>query len=182
MASNSKPMNPKRKARLYMVLFLLAGVAVTVSLALVALSENLNMFYPPDKVVNGEAPIDRVIRAGGMVKDGSVQRGRDLAVRFTLTDHAGSDFDVHYQGILPDLFREGQGILVQGKLNSQRQFEAQEVLAKHDENYMPPELAKMKDEIEAKGANSDEPVPMEPKEMPLPPLAPASSAFSKGTS
>ena len=137
-------MHPKRKARLYLVLFLVAGVGVTVGLTLLALNENLNLFYPPDKVVSGEAPTGRVIRAGGMVKDGSLYRGDDLAVRFTLTDHAGSDFTVRYQGILPDLFREGQGILVQGKLSAERVFEAQEVLAKHDENYMPPELADMK--------------------------------------
>jgi len=136
-------MNPKRKSRLFLVLFLLAGVGATVALMLLALNENLNLFYPPDRVANGDAPIDRVIRAGGMVKDGSVVRGEDLAVRFVLTDHAGSEFTVHYQGILPDLFREGQGILVQGKLDTAQRFTAQEVLAKHDENYMPPELAEM---------------------------------------
>ena len=146
-------MHPKRKSRLYLVLFLLAGVGVTVGLVLLALSENLNLFYPPDKVVNGEAPLDRMIRAGGMVKEGSVVRGEDLQVEFVLTDHAGSEFSVSYAGILPDLFREGQGILVQGKLDANRLLVAQEVLAKHDENYMPPELA----EMEQKTSKPDSP-------------------------
>lgn len=136
-------MHPKRKSRLFLVLFLLAGVGITVGLVLLALNENLNLFYPPDKVVNGEAPLDRLIRAGGMVKEGSVVRGQDLEVEFVVTDHAGSEFTVRYAGILPDLFREGQGILVQGKLDANRSLMAQEVLAKHDENYMPPELAEM---------------------------------------
>lgn len=140
-------MHPKRKSRLFLVLFLLAGVGITVGLVLLALSENLNLFYPPAKVVNGEAPLDRMIRAGGMVKEGSVQRGQDLTVEFVLTDHAGSEFTVSYAGILPDLFREGQGILVQGKLDANRSLVAQEVLAKHDENYMPPELAELEPQM-----------------------------------
>ena len=140
-------MHPKRKSRLFLVLFLIAGVGVTVGLVLLALNENLNLFYPPVKVVNGEAPLDRMIRAGGMVKEGSVQRGQDLAVEFVLTDHAGSEFSVRYAGILPDLFREGQGILVQGKLDANRLLVAQEVLAKHDENYMPPELAELQTKV-----------------------------------
>ena len=137
-------MNPKRRNRLVVLLFLLTGAAVTVGLTLAALNENLNLFYPPDKVVSGEAPTGTHIRAGGMVMDGSVARGANgLDVSFMLTDYEGSEFEVRYSGILPDLFREGQGVLVQGELAPDGVFHAQEVLAKHDENYMPPELAGM---------------------------------------
>ena len=138
-------MNATRRNRLLAVAFLVLGAGVTAGFVLKALNENINLFYPPDKVVDGSAPLDTRIRAGGMVETGSVLRsGGDLTVRFTLTDHAGSAFDVTYQGILPDLFREGQGILVAGKLGADGVFAADEVLAKHDENYMPPELAKLK--------------------------------------
>ncbi len=134
-------MNPKRRNRLLIVLFLVAGSGVTLALVLVALNDNLNLFYPPDQVVGGEAPVNTPIRAGGMVLDGSVERADDgLGVAFILTDYQGSEFTVAYSGILPDLFREGQGILVQGRLDAEGVFQAREVLAKHDENYMPPEL------------------------------------------
>ena len=134
-------MNPKRRNRLLVVLFLVAGSGVTLALVLVALNDNLNLFYPPDQVVGGEAPVNTPIRAGGMVLDGSVERADDgLGVAFILTDYQGSEFTVAYSGILPDLFREGQGILVQGRLDAEGVFQAREVLAKHDENYMPPEL------------------------------------------
>lgn len=135
-------MNPTRRARLQAVSFIVVGAALTVALVLFALRENINMFYEPAKIASGEAPTGTRIRAGGMVEEGSVVRSGDsLDVRFVLTDHAGSDFTVSYAGILPDLFREGQGILVQGQLGPDRTFVAEEVLAKHDENYMPPELA-----------------------------------------
>ncbi|MEZ5557227.1 MAG: cytochrome c maturation protein CcmE [Pseudomonadales bacterium] len=138
-------MHPKRRNRLAIVLFLLAGAGITVSLVLLALNENLNLFYPPDQIVSGGAPTDTRIRAGGMVEDGSVRRSaHDLNVEFVVTDHQGSEFTVRYAGILPDLFREGQGILVQGQLGADGVFHADEVLAKHDENYMPPELADMR--------------------------------------
>ncbi len=134
-------MNPKRKNRLYLIGFLLLAVSGSVAALMLAMEENLNMFYPPEKVVSGEAPADQVIRAGGMVLPGSVERDPEsLKVRFTLTDYKQAEFDVVYEGILPDLFREGQGILVKGKLDEERLFVAQEVLAKHDENYMPVEL------------------------------------------
>lgn len=137
-------MNPKRKSRLYLALFLLVAVAGTTAALMVAMEENINMFYPPDQVVDGTAPLERTIRAGGMVKDGSVSRDPEsLQVEFTITDHLGSDFIVSFTGILPDLFREGQGIIVQGELDQQGKFMAREVLAKHDENYMPPELMDM---------------------------------------
>lgn len=137
-------MHPKRRNRLLVVSFILVGAGATLALVLSALGENLNLFYPPDQVVSGAAPIDTRIRAGGMVKEGSVRRTSDsLEVAFTLSDLAGSDFVVRYSGILPDLFREGQGILVQGQLHADGHFAADEVLAKHDENYMPPELAEL---------------------------------------
>lgn len=137
-------MNPKRRNRLIVVLFLFVGAGATVALALMALNDNLNLFYPPDQIVSGAAPVATQIRAGGMVRDGSVERdGNELDVRFVLTDYAGADFEVRYSGILPDLFREGQGVLVLGELGRDGVFQAREVLAKHDENYMPPELADM---------------------------------------
>lgn len=137
-------MNPKRRNRLLLVLFLLTGAGITVGLTLAALNENLNLFYPPDQIVGGEAPVGARIRAGGMVMDGSVTRADNgLDVHFVLTDHEGSNFEVVYSGILPDLFREGQGVLVHGELGPDGVFRADQVLAKHDETYMPPELADM---------------------------------------
>jgi cytochrome c-type biogenesis protein CcmE len=136
-------MNPKRRSRLLVVIFLLAGASATVALLLVALNDNINLFYPPDQIVGGEAPVGKPIRAGGMVLDGSVKRGDGLDVSFVLTDYKGSEFEVRHSGILPDLFREGQGILVQGELTEGGFFHARQVLAKHDETYMPPELAGM---------------------------------------
>jgi len=148
-------MNSTRRNRLLIVLFLLAGAGVTLGLTLAALNENLNLFYPPDQIVGGEAPTAVRIRAGGMVMDGSVARGDNgLDVSFVLTDYEGSEFEVRYSGILPDLFREGQGVLVQGELGADGVFRAQEVLAKHDENYMPPELAGMH-EGRAKGTEEN---------------------------
>ncbi|HTK96680.1 MAG TPA: cytochrome c maturation protein CcmE [Pseudomonadales bacterium] len=137
-------MHPVRRNRLFAVAFLLVGVAVTVMLVMRALNENINLFYPPGEVVSGKAPVGPRIRAGGMVKDGSLQRASDgLEVRFVVTDLAGSDFIVVYNGILPDLFREGKGVLATGHLGADGVFKADEVLAKHDENYMPPELKGM---------------------------------------
>ncbi len=109
-----------------------------------ALSETMDAFYPPADIVNGKAPVERRIRAGGMVKDGSVVREPDsVAVSFILSDLAGSEYEVRYVGILPDLFREGQGIMATGRMTAGGYFAADEVLAKHDENYMPRELEGM---------------------------------------
>ena len=122
-----------------MVLALVVGVGVAVALILMALSENINHFYDPSQVVAGEAPQNHTFRIGGMVVDGSVQREEgSLKVRFDLTDYK-EQVTVSYEGILPDLFREGQGIVAIGKL-SNNLFVAEEVLAKHDENYMPAEV------------------------------------------
>ena len=143
-------MNPVRKQRLYIALFLLVVVSGTATALMLALQQDINLFYPPDQVASGEAPRDVRIRAGGMVLEGSVERSQsDLSVQFVLTDRANAEFAVRYKGILPDLFREGQGIVVQGKINGDGVFIADEVLAKHDENYMPPELMDMNAEANA---------------------------------
>ncbi|MEX0292908.1 cytochrome c maturation protein CcmE [Pseudomonas putida] len=135
-------MNPQRKKRLFLILGLLVGVAVAVGFALSALQQNINLFYTPTQIANGEAPLDTRIRAGGMVEKGSLQRSGDsLDVRFVVTDFNKS-VPITYRGILPDLFREGQGIVALGKLNAEGVVVADEVLAKHDEKYMPPEVTK----------------------------------------
>ena len=134
-------MHRQRRNRLLAVVLVLLGATTAVALMLLAANENLNLFYPPAEVVGGAAPVGVGIRAGGMVLEGSVARAPDsLDVSFTLTDRQGAEFRVAYTGILPDLFREGQGILVRGQLDVDGMFQAVEVLAKHDENYMPPEL------------------------------------------
>ena len=144
-------MNTRRRNRLVAAVFLVGGTAVTAALVLTALDESVNLFYPPERVVSGDAPAGVTIRAGGMVAAGSVAHDASgLGVSFVLTDYQGSDFTVRHVGILPDLFREGQGILVTGELDGDRVFQASQVLAKHDENYMPPELAGM-----AEAATSD---------------------------
>ena len=132
-------MNPKRKQRLLIVLGLVSGLGIAVGLIMFALSQNINLFFTPTQIAKGEAPSAQMIRVGGMVADGTVDRDpQSLKVAFDVTD-----FDhkvrVTYEGILPDLFREGQGVVVQGRIRS-GQFVASEVLAKHDENYMPPEV------------------------------------------
>ena len=133
-------MNPVRKKRLFIILAILAGVGVAVTLALSALQENINLFYTPTQIAAGEAPEGTRIRAGGMVEEGSVQRTNDsLTVTFRVTDYAEA-VTIQYQGILPDLFREGQGIVALGRVNADGVLVADEVLAKHDENYMPPEV------------------------------------------
>ncbi|MFE1812645.1 cytochrome c maturation protein CcmE [Metapseudomonas otitidis] len=135
-------MNPIRKKRLFIILAILAGVGIAVALALSALQQNINLFYTPTQIANGEAPQDTRIRAGGMVAEGSVKRAGDsLDVEFVVTDFAKS-VTIRYHGILPDLFREGQGIVALGKLDGQGVLVADEVLAKHDEKYMPPEVTK----------------------------------------
>ncbi|MBA4689357.1 MAG: cytochrome c maturation protein CcmE [Pseudomonas sp.] len=133
-------MNPVRKKRLFIVLAILAGVGIAVSLALSALQQNINLFYTPSQIAAGEAPEGTRIRAGGLVEEGSVKRTNDsLSVAFRVTDGAQA-ITITYQGILPDLFREGQGIVALGRVNADGVLVADEVLAKHDENYMPPEV------------------------------------------
>ncbi|GAB3481042.1 cytochrome c maturation protein CcmE [Marinomonas epiphytica] len=135
-------MHPIRRKRLYIICALLVVFAAIVGLVLVALQQNVNLFYSPTQIQQGEAPLERRIRAGGVVVKGSVKRSmQDLAVSFSITDYQHT-LKVQYQGILPDLFREGQGVVVQGKLDGQGELVAEQVLAKHDENYMPPEVEK----------------------------------------
>ena len=140
-------MNPRRKSRLSVVLFVLLGVAVASALVLYALRQNIDLFYTPSEVVYGKndnadqkPEVGQRIRVGGMVVAGTVERDpKSLKVRFDLND-IGPSISVEYEGILPDLFREGQGIVAQGILKEPTLLEASEVLAKHDENYVPPEL------------------------------------------
>ena len=134
-------MKPHRRQRLLLIGLMVIGVGIAVTLATRAFNENLMYFFSTSDVVAGKAPEDTLFRIGGMVVEGSVQRPRDdLMVRFELTDYE-KIVVVEYTGILPDLFREGQGIVAKGKLTNQGIFVAEEVLAKHDENYMPPEVA-----------------------------------------
>ena len=133
-------MHPIRKQRLIVVLFVVLFSSAAVGLVVYALSGNINLFYPPAEVARGKAPLGKPIRVGGMVREGSVQRSDgSLAVRFVITDYE-ADVTVQYEGILPDLFDEGQGAVASGQLNEEGVLLASEVLAKHDENYMPPEV------------------------------------------
>jgi cytochrome c-type biogenesis protein CcmE len=133
-------MKPRQK-RLAMVAGGLAVLGIGAALILNAFNSNLVFFYSPSQVAANEAPLNRSFRIGGMVEDGSVQRQADgVSVRFVVTDTARS-IPVVYTGILPDLFKEGKGVVAQGKLGGDGVFRASEVLAKHDENYMPPEAA-----------------------------------------
>ena len=135
-------MKPLRRQRLLLIGLMVLGMGLATAFALRAFNENLMYFFSPSDVKNGKAPALSAFRLGGMVVKGSVQRpDNDLLVQFTLSDFKESVV-VRYRGILPDLFREGQGIVANGQLDDQGRFIAQEVLAKHDENYMPPEVAK----------------------------------------
>ena len=133
-------MTPARKKRLLLILLMVAGIGVGVAFALKALNQNLMFFFSPSDIVAGKAPQNKDFRVGGVVVEGSVKRpGDGLTVEFDLTDNAKT-VTVKYTGILPDLFREGQGIIANGRLDPSGEFVANEVLAKHDENYMPPEV------------------------------------------
>lgn len=133
-------MTPLRRKRLTYVLLLLAGVGLSVFFATQAMKDNLMYFYSTTQLAAGEAPEGARIRLGGLVKEGSVVReAGSIEVRFVLTD-TQTEFPVSFSGILPDLFREGQGIVAHGRLGDGGLFMADEVLAKHDENYMSPEV------------------------------------------
>jgi cytochrome c-type biogenesis protein CcmE len=145
-------MHPVRKQRLYLVLFIALFSSAAIGLVVYALRGNINLFYPPADVVAGLAPVGQPIRVGGMVVEESLQRASDsLAIRFKLTDYQEA-VEVVYVGILPDLFAEGQGAVASGVLNEEGVLEATEILAKHDENYMPPEVAGA---LEASGYDQD---------------------------
>jgi len=133
-------MTPRRR-RMMLVGLIVLGVGAAVAFALTAFQDNLLYFYSPSDVVAGKAPTDRVFRVGGMVPEGSFTRpAGSLEAHFELTDFA-HNVKVSYTGVLPDLFREGQGVIARGRMTDQGVFVAEEVLAKHDENYMPPEVA-----------------------------------------
>ena len=129
-----------RHKRLGFLLMGLVGLGLASWLVLNALDSNLSYFFSPTEVAQDQAPKGRVFRVGGLVEPGSVERGKELTVRFRVTDNAHK-VNVAYTGILPDLFKEGQGVIAQGRLGNDGVFIADEVLAKHDENYMPPEVA-----------------------------------------
>mgnify|MGYP001346436732 CR=1 FL=1 len=133
-------MTPRRQ-RMILIGLVAVGVTISAALALRAFQENLLFFFSPTQVAAGEAPNERVFRLGGMVLKDSIEREPgSLTLSFVVTDYAHS-MPVHYTGVLPDLFGEDQGVVARGKLDDQGGFVAEEILAKHDENYMPPEVA-----------------------------------------
>lgn len=142
-------MHPARKQRLMIVIFIVVFSTVAVGLMAFALRENINLFYPPSKIAAGDVPHNTRIRAGGCVKPGSVERADDsLQIRFLITDGT-ADVKVNFNGILPDLFAEGEAAVINGIVTETGEINASEVLAKHDENYIPPEVAEaMKDKGE----------------------------------
>lgn len=133
-------MNPARKRKLFLLILMVTVLATATALVLYALRQNISLFYTPSQIAMGEAPSHHSIRIGGMVVAGSVTRNADdLSVQFKITDYQHT-INVVYRGILPDLFREGQGIVAQGVLLDNQHVRATQVLAKHDEKYMPPEV------------------------------------------
>lgn len=133
-------MKPARKRKLLMLVFIMSVLTVVSALVLYALRQNISLFYTPTQAVAGEAPLNRPIRVGGMVEKGSIIRAaKGLSVQFKITDFEKT-ITVTYEGILPDLFREDQGIVAEGQLTAKGSFRASQVLAKHDANYMPPEV------------------------------------------
>ncbi len=144
-------MKPRQK-RLVFVAAGVVGIGIAATLVLFAFQQNMMFFFSPSQVAAKEAPVAKAFRLGGMVKEGSMQRVADgLTVAFTVTDNA-EEVTVMYTGILPDLFKEGQGVVAQGKLDGAGVFIADEVLAKHDETYMPPEVAKALEQGKAAAA------------------------------
>ena len=135
-------MKPQRRNRLLLILGLVGGLGLALTFVLKALNSNINLFYTPVQVIAGEVPMGARVRAGGMVDAGSIRRSDgSLEVAFIVSDLAGAAFEIRYTGILPDLFREGQGVVATGTLSQDGVFFAEEILAKHDEKYMPPEVA-----------------------------------------
>lgn len=137
-------MKAQRRNRLITILILLSSIGLAVFFVMKALQSNINLYFTPTELLSGNNSKGQItpntrIRVGGMVEKKSVIRGEDLQVQFTITDFSKS-LVVQYNGILPDLFREGQGIVAMGHLTANNIFQAEEVLAKHDENYMPPGL------------------------------------------
>jgi cytochrome c-type biogenesis protein CcmE len=147
-------MHPQRKNRLILILFVVIGLGSAIGLLMYSLSQNIDLFMTPTQIANGEVNQGQTIRAGGLVVDGSVIRSDDgLKVSFDITDGA-MNVTVEYDGILPDLFREGQGIVAMGKVDSRKVMVASEVLAKHDEEYMPPEVQYALDSAHQEGVKN----------------------------
>lgn len=134
-------MSRKQRHRMFGILFLVVGIAIAAGLILMTFSKNIDLYYTPTHYQSLPLDYPKVIRVGGMVVKGSVKRDADLRVHFKITDFE-QELRVTYEGILPDLFREGQGVVVLGHKHSHESFTASQVLAKHDENYMPPEVAR----------------------------------------
>ena len=148
-------MTPRQK-RLAFIVACIVALALATAFVLNAFRSNLVFFFTPTQVAQGEAPLNRVFRVGGLVKEGSLRRDQPV-IEFVITDTA-KDIVVHYSGLLPDLFQEGKGVVAQGRLDERGQFTASEVLAKHDENYMPPEAQHALDKATAdKAANTLKP-------------------------
>lgn len=159
-------MTPRQK-RLAWIVAGLVLVGAAVGLVLFALKNNVSLYFTPTQVHHNEAPQGRNFRIGGLVEAGSVKRENDgLTVRFNITDTA-QNMQVIYKGILPDLFKEGKGVVAQGKLEADGVFRAEEVLAKHDENYMPPEAADALKKAEATKAAAEKPVSSSSAEYPV---------------
>lgn len=136
-------MTPAKKKRLKLISIIFSVAIIAIALLLYAMRENLNHYYSLDALAKQQMPVGQDgIRVGGMVESGSLQRqGDTLSVTFRITDFSNPPLTMHYTGILPDLFREGQGVIAKGRLDADGSFYASEILAKHDENYMPPEVA-----------------------------------------
>ncbi len=150
-------MKPARKRRLILIGSMILGISIATGFALKSFNENLMYFFSTTDVIDGKAPKDALFRLGGMVIKGSVKRPNDgMMVQFKLSDFS-KEVTVEYTGILPDLFREGQGIVAHGKLDNRGVFIAEEVLAKHDENYMPPEV---KSSLKNHPTSSENPKPI----------------------
>ncbi|MDN3648899.1 cytochrome c maturation protein CcmE [Reinekea marina] len=148
-------MNPKRKQRLMLILLGVAGVSAAVLLVLFAMGKNVNYFYTPSELSAGNVTPGATVRAGGMVSVGSVVRSNEsLKVQFKINDTA-KEVGVEYEGILPDLFREGDGVVVVGQMNKDNVLVAQEVLAKHDETYMPPEVTEAIEQAHQNSTNNN---------------------------
>jgi len=145
-------MKAHRRKKLGIIVFIAVGLCAAVGLTLFALSQNIDLFFTPTQVAAGEVDSGQRVRIGGMVKEGSVSSAEDsLLVQFVTTDYV-NDVPVRFQGILPDLFREGQGVVVEGSISDAGVFQASRVLAKHDENYMSPEV---KAALDAAGASAE---------------------------
>jgi cytochrome c-type biogenesis protein CcmE len=153
-------MTPTRKRRLILVGLILLAVGVATTLTVLALQQNMTYLYTPSEIIAGKVPADARFRIGGMVKENSVDRGNSMTVGFTVTDGDG-DMRVEYEGILPDLFREKQSVIATGSMQGGK-FVATEVLAKHDENYVPRDVAEAMQKAHRKHevpAAADKPTP-----------------------